>query len=145
MPLLRIATSLMRRLSRSQATPLLGRILVTMASLFPLTDRSGVNMLGHFNAENPTQYEGSEADVADMTEALGPQKWLVSPFLSRQALLQAMPLARPFVPTADFLIERDKQVIQLSCLMRRMSGIFEGESRPQLCRRLERRCTTHAG
>jgi hypothetical protein len=58
MPLLRMSTSLMRRLSRTQHTVLLGRMLLTLAYMFPLTDRSGVNILGHFNSENVTEYEG---------------------------------------------------------------------------------------
>ena len=64
MPLLRIASSLVRRLSRTQHTVLLGRVLFALAYMFPLTDRSGVNLLGHFDSDNITEYEGRAEDDA---------------------------------------------------------------------------------
>ena len=64
MPLLRIASSLLRRLSRTVHTVLLGRILTTLAAAFPLSDRSGVNLAGHFDGSNTTLYEGREEDAA---------------------------------------------------------------------------------
>ena len=61
-PMLRIATQLLKRLSRTQQTVLLGRVLIALAVIFPLTDRSGVNLHGNFDTENVTKYDGREDD-----------------------------------------------------------------------------------
>jgi len=59
--LLRICNSLKRRLSRSQDTALCGRILIFLASIFPLCDRSGVNLKSTFNSGNVTVFEDGRA------------------------------------------------------------------------------------
>lgn len=76
MPLLRIATSLTRRLSRVEHTVLLGRVLLALAYMFPLNDRSGVNLMGHLNGDNVTRYEG---DVEDETLIASAAKWAAGP------------------------------------------------------------------
>ena len=105
LPLLRLATGLMRRLSRTQHTVFLGRLLVTLAYMFPLTDRSGVNMLGHFNADNVTVYDGADADgelldaaarapTSDAAPAPSPTASTLPPYLTAYS---CVPRLRPVV------------------------------------------------
>ncbi|KAJ3300665.1 hypothetical protein HK104_008599 [Borealophlyctis nickersoniae] len=63
--LLRICGEILRRLSKSKNMELCGRVLLFMASVYSLSERSGVNLRGEFNVENVTHYEGEgEADTA---------------------------------------------------------------------------------
>ncbi|CAD5121591.1 DgyrCDS10089 [Dimorphilus gyrociliatus] len=54
--LLRMCNDLLRRLSRSQNTVFCGRIQLFLARLFPLDERSGLNLTGLFNLENLTKF-----------------------------------------------------------------------------------------
>lgn len=69
MALLRFSTGLMRRLSSVQSV-LFGRLLLTLAYIFPLTDKSGVNLLGAFNTANATSFEGDEQEQILLAEAI---------------------------------------------------------------------------
>ncbi|TKY88888.1 hypothetical protein EX895_002129 [Sporisorium graminicola] len=65
--LLRTCNELLRRLSKpsQQHTVFAGRILSLLAKVFPLGERSGVNLRGEFNVENKTHIEEKteEADA----------------------------------------------------------------------------------
>ncbi|KAF0308029.1 THO complex subunit 1 [Amphibalanus amphitrite] len=68
--LLRMCNDLLRRLSRSQNTVFCGRILLFLAKFFPLSERSGLNVISEFNLDNLTAFgdgDGGE-DVVEMTE-----------------------------------------------------------------------------
>ncbi|KAK2556224.1 THO complex subunit 1 [Acropora cervicornis] len=52
--LLRMCNDLLRRLSTSQNTIFCGRIQLFLARLFPLSEKSGLNLMSHFNYENVT-------------------------------------------------------------------------------------------
>ena len=54
--LLRMCNDLLRRLSRSQNTIFCGRIQLFLAHLFPLKEKSGLNLVSQFNVENKTIY-----------------------------------------------------------------------------------------
>ncbi|KAI1315033.1 hypothetical protein EDD11_001372 [Mortierella claussenii] len=56
--LLRLSNDLLRRLSKAKNTVFSGRILMLLASVFPIAERSGVNLTGHFNVDNVTLIEG---------------------------------------------------------------------------------------
>ena len=58
--ILRTLNDLLRRLSKSTHTVFCGRILLFLASIFPLGERSGVNLRGEFNKENITGFELEE-------------------------------------------------------------------------------------
>ena len=47
---------LLRRLSRTQQTVFCGRILLFLARFFPITERSGLNVVSEFNLDNTTAY-----------------------------------------------------------------------------------------
>lgn len=64
--LLRMSNDLLRRLSTSQNTVFCGRIQLFLARLFPLSERSGLNLMSQFNYENITTYTTS-ADQKDKT------------------------------------------------------------------------------
>jgi len=49
-----LAADLLRRLSRSQNTVFCGRILLFLAKFFPISERSGLNVVSEFNLENAT-------------------------------------------------------------------------------------------
>ncbi|CAO1617108.1 unnamed protein product [Parajaminaea phylloscopi] len=59
--LLRLLNDLLRRLSKPSRSHLVlsGRILTLLASVFPLGERSGVNLRGEFNVGNVTKFEDS--------------------------------------------------------------------------------------
>lgn len=57
MAMLRIANYLLRRLSASHHTVLCGRVMMFLAYAFPLSERSGVNLLGSYNEGNSTDFE----------------------------------------------------------------------------------------
>lgn len=60
--LLRMSNDLLRRLSTSQNTVFCGRIQLFLARLFPLSEKSGLNLMSQFNYENITTYTMSTAD-----------------------------------------------------------------------------------
>ncbi|GAA5836922.1 hypothetical protein JCM9279_007702 [Rhodotorula babjevae] len=86
--LLRLLNDLLRRLPRSQSEPVIlsGRILLLLSSVFPLGEKSGVNLRGGFNLGKGTvweqevkakEIEGAKADAAqeerDEVEGKGKQ------------------------------------------------------------------------
>ncbi len=54
--LLRMCNDLLRRLSSAQNTVFCGRIQLFLAQLFPLSEKSALNLMSHFNLENITAY-----------------------------------------------------------------------------------------
>ncbi|CAB4040338.1 THO complex subunit 1-like, partial [Paramuricea clavata] len=61
--LLRMCNDLLRRLSTSQNTVFCGRIQLILTRLFPLSEKSGLNLMSQFNVENVTKfdYKGSSS------------------------------------------------------------------------------------
>lgn len=62
--LLRMCNDLLRRLSSAQNTVFCGRIQLFLARLFPLSEKSALNLMSHFNLENVTSYN-TEAGLKD--------------------------------------------------------------------------------
>ncbi|XP_019963041.1 THO complex subunit 1 [Paralichthys olivaceus] len=60
--LLRMCNDLLRRLSKSQNTVFCGRIQLFLARLFPLSEKSGLNLQSQFNLDNVTVFNKSEQD-----------------------------------------------------------------------------------
>ena len=60
LPLLRLCNESLRKLSKSENASVCGRIQVFLANVFPLSERSGVNLKGLFHLENITTFD---ADV----------------------------------------------------------------------------------
>ena len=72
--LLRIANSLLRRLSQTHNTVFCGKIMMLLAYAFSLSERSGVNLLGSHNEDNETTFETEnefEANVKATFEIAG--------------------------------------------------------------------------
>ena len=57
---LRTCNNLLRRLSKGQNAVLCGRVMLFLARLLPLVDRSGLNILGNVNLQNVTPVEPAE-------------------------------------------------------------------------------------
>lgn len=55
--LLRLCNELLRRLSKTEDTVFCGRILIFLSLVFPLSERSAVNLRGECNVDNVTVYE----------------------------------------------------------------------------------------
>ena len=68
--MLRMCNDLLRRLSASQNTVFCGRIQLFLAQLFPLTEKSALNLISHFNLENVTVF----ADVREDNKEDNPDK-----------------------------------------------------------------------
>ncbi|GFY55636.1 THO complex subunit 1 [Trichonephila inaurata madagascariensis] len=64
--LLRSCNDLLKRLSRSQNTVFCGRILMFLAHIFPLSERSGLNIISEFNLENTTAYSTKDDSFSDL-------------------------------------------------------------------------------
>lgn len=60
--LLRMCNDILRRLSKSQNTIFSGRIQLFLARLFPLEEKSALNLMSHFNTENVTVFKKSKVD-----------------------------------------------------------------------------------
>ncbi len=58
--LLRMCNDLLRRLSSAQNTVFCGRIQLFLAQLFPLSEKSALNLMSHFNVDNVTSYVDDE-------------------------------------------------------------------------------------
>ncbi|PRW33147.1 THO complex subunit 1 [Chlorella sorokiniana] len=63
--LLRTCNMLLKRLSKSANAMLCGRVLLFLAKFLPLTERSGVNLMGAFNADNVTPVEEVQEGAVD--------------------------------------------------------------------------------
>ncbi|XP_058496219.1 THO complex subunit 1 [Solea solea] len=61
--LLRMCNDLLRRLSKSQNTVFCGRIQLFLARLFPLSEKSGLNLQSQFNLENITVFNKNEQET----------------------------------------------------------------------------------
>lgn len=70
--LLRMQNNLLRRLSKSLHTVFCGRILAFLASVFPISERSGVNLRGTFNTGNVTTFEVDEPTVGEESRVPSP-------------------------------------------------------------------------
>ncbi len=68
--LLRMSNDLLRRLSSAQNTVFCGRIQLFLAQLFPLSEKSALNLTSHFNLENVTTYnkEAGKNETKDIEE-----------------------------------------------------------------------------
>ena len=66
--LLRVASGLLRRLSRTSDTVMCGKVLLFLAFILPLSERSGVNVTGSYNTENVTDFEGAAEDASEVVE-----------------------------------------------------------------------------
>ncbi|GBG28663.1 THO complex subunit 1 [Hondaea fermentalgiana] len=84
MAMLRIANYLLRRLSASHHTVLCGRVMMFLAYAFPLSERSGVNLLGSYNEDNLTEFE-DETSFDESTRAADADP-VVSSSTDRQAV-----------------------------------------------------------
>ncbi|KAM9322177.1 THO complex subunit 1 [Pholidichthys leucotaenia] len=60
--LLRMCNDLLRRLSQSQNTVFCGRIQLFLARLFPLSEKSGLNLQSQFNLDNITVFNKNEQE-----------------------------------------------------------------------------------
>ncbi|XP_054615835.1 THO complex subunit 1 [Dunckerocampus dactyliophorus] len=60
--LLRMCNDLLRRLSKSQNTVFCGRIQLFLARLFPLSEKSGLNLQSQFNLDNITVFNKNEGE-----------------------------------------------------------------------------------
>lgn len=63
--LLRMCNDLLKRFSRAQNTVFCGRILLFLATFFPFSERSGLNIISEFNLENLTEFENDANDIGD--------------------------------------------------------------------------------
>jgi THO complex subunit 1 len=58
--LLRLCNEALRSLSRTEDAQLCGRIQTFLASVFPLSERSGVNLKGEYHTDNVTLFDGAD-------------------------------------------------------------------------------------
>ncbi|MCP9263768.1 THO complex subunit 1 [Dirofilaria immitis] len=69
--ILRMCNDLLKRLSRTVDTSFCGRILVLLAHALPLCEKSGLNLVSHFNLGNVTKYDTTDSSFvgdANLTE-----------------------------------------------------------------------------
>jgi len=119
--LLRTCNNLLRRLSRALHTVFCGRVLLLLAALFPLSERSALNMQGAYNAGNRTEWDGPEAAAAGLAAAGLEEGEVIDgafydAFWGLQHFFSAMPSALPAAGWAR--LERGAQL---------MLSAFEGD------------------
>ena len=61
--LLRACNDLLRRLSKDADTVLCGRVVMLLAKLYPLSERSALNVTGKFNVGNVTEFEEADGQL----------------------------------------------------------------------------------
>lgn len=89
--LLRFSKQLIKRLSKVKHVVFCGRILILLASVFPLSDRSGVNLQGEFNLLNNTEYEQDTIMDSPPLESKDPKaKEFVNDIFENDSLYKAI-------------------------------------------------------
>ena len=61
--ILKITNTVMKRLSPSLDTKLRGEIQMLLSEIFPISDKSGVNLKGHYNMNNSASWNEIENDI----------------------------------------------------------------------------------
>ncbi|CAB3404840.1 unnamed protein product [Caenorhabditis bovis] len=64
--ILRCCNDLLRRLSRTAETSFCGRIMFFLSRYLPLSEKSGLNLMGHFNVQNITMYDQTESEMESL-------------------------------------------------------------------------------
>ncbi|KAJ1656753.1 hypothetical protein IWQ61_003724 [Dispira simplex] len=87
--LLRLCNELLRRTSLTQHATFAGRVLILLASVFPLSDRSGVNLRGDFHVENITEYATDPSMQTDPPghEMVYQSLWSIQAYFAQPPLL----------------------------------------------------------
>ncbi|KJE90322.1 hypothetical protein CAOG_08534 [Capsaspora owczarzaki ATCC 30864] len=82
--ILQLCNELLRRLSKTQDTVFCGRILTFLCSVFPLSEKSGLNIAGAFNGSSALDFldEESADEVSSTTEEIHRSFWSLQPFFS---------------------------------------------------------------
>lgn len=92
--LLRMCNDLLRRLSSSQNTVFCGRIQLFLARLFPLSEKSALNLMSHFNLENVTSFKMVNPQLVTVSSDKGQEEG------------EDMELDVPMVPESSLISER---------------------------------------
>eukprot|EP00043_Microstomoeca_roanoka_P003009 m.41935 g.41935 ORF g.41935 m.41935 type:complete len:588 (+) comp11873_c0_seq1:233-1996(+) len=71
--LVRLINGLKRRLSRTQDIELSGRLLMFLASIFPMSDKSGVNLVSNVNIANKTSFDETAEELTSSQQAAKPE------------------------------------------------------------------------
>ncbi|KAK9236399.1 THO complex, subunit THOC1 [Lipomyces kononenkoae] len=87
--LIRYCNALLRRLSKTQNSAFAGKILMFLANAFPLSERSGLNHRGEFDADNITVWESDDG------ESLYSQFWSLQRIFADPATLLTKPDLQP--------------------------------------------------
>ena len=96
--LLRLANVILKRASRTMHTVLCGRVMTFLAIVFPLSERSGVNLRGDCHVDNVTLTPSSPMDTDSDSDTQSDATfyaafWSLQSFFSNPALLMAAPEA----------------------------------------------------
>lgn len=90
--LLRISNSILKRLSSSMDTQFRGKVQMALASIFPISDKSGVNQKGLYNLNNATncglQKNEEENNVKMVNYRFYKQFWVLHKFLTNPFLVK---------------------------------------------------------
>lgn len=88
LPLLRLCNESLRKLSKSENASMCGRIQVFLANVFPLSERSGVNLKGLFHTENVTTYDTDvEMQSENRFDEIYKDFWNLQTWFSQPVLL----------------------------------------------------------
>ena len=102
--LLRMCNDLLRRLSYSQNTVFCGRIQLFLSRLFPLSEKSALNLMSHFNLENLTTFKkvpkpasqdsskGSKQTEQQQQEEEEGEEMEIEPIIDENALASERPV-----------------------------------------------------
>jgi THO complex subunit 1 len=87
---LRLSNSILKRLSVSNDTEFRGRVQMALASIFPISDKSGVNQKGLYNLNNfhSNVYKSSEEISRKPNFKFYQQFWMLYKFLTNPFLVK---------------------------------------------------------
>ncbi|KAJ1964780.1 hypothetical protein IWQ62_002836 [Dispira parvispora] len=114
--LLRLCNELLRRTSLTQHATFAGRVLILLASVFPLSDRSGVNLRGDFHVENTTEYATDPSVQTDPPghEILYQSLWSIQAYFAQPSLLFDKQSFGKFQRTLTTVLDEFQRVVNES-------------------------------
>lgn len=92
--ILKTTNTLLKRLSSSLDTKLRGQIQMLLSEIFSISDKSGVNLKGHYNMNNSASWDGIENFINDnnknsiVNAKFYKQFWILHKFLTNPFLVR---------------------------------------------------------
>jgi THO complex subunit 1 len=85
---LKIINSILKRLSTSMNTQFRGKIQMAIASVFPISDKSAVNIKGLYNLNTGVTIDSKGEEKVSLNQKFYKQFWMIIKYLSNPTLVR---------------------------------------------------------